>query len=116
MIKELRKRKPNRLKDYDYAQNGAYFVTMCAKDREELFGSIVGAGPTRFSLLPPLHYVVRNIKSYVSKWAGHNVWQKSFHDHIIRNEEEYYRIAEYIENNPARWTDDCYYACSLPVE
>ena len=32
-MKELPKRKPNRLKDYDYSQNGAYFVTICAHER-----------------------------------------------------------------------------------
>lgn len=30
-------RKPNRLPDYDYAQNGAYFITICAKDQASLF-------------------------------------------------------------------------------
>jgi len=30
-------------------------------------------------------------------------WQTRFHDHIIRNDEEYQRIANYIENNPANW-------------
>ena len=31
-----------RLQDYDYSQNGMYFVTICTKDREEFFGSIIG--------------------------------------------------------------------------
>jgi len=35
-------------------------------------------------------------------------WQSRFHDHIIRNEEEYQRIANYIENNPANWGVDNY--------
>lgn len=34
------KRSPLRLKNYDYASNGAYFVTICTKDRECLFGEI----------------------------------------------------------------------------
>ena len=34
-------RKPNRLKDYDYSQNGAYFVTVCTKDRHEILGKIL---------------------------------------------------------------------------
>ncbi len=33
-------RKPLRLKDYDYASNGAYFVTICAQDRRCIFGHI----------------------------------------------------------------------------
>ena len=37
------KRKPNRLHGYDYSQNGAYFVTICIKDKHELLGKIVGS-------------------------------------------------------------------------
>lgn len=37
------------------------------------------------------------------------VWQRSFHDHIIRNQKSYERIWNYIENNPARWFGDCFY-------
>lgn len=37
---EYRRRKHIRLKDYDYSQNGAYFVTICTHDRENLFGDI----------------------------------------------------------------------------
>ena len=40
-MNELPKRKPNRLKDYDYSQNGAYFVTICTKNRENLFGTVI---------------------------------------------------------------------------
>jgi hypothetical protein len=31
---ELQHRKQNRLQDYDYSQNGAYFITICTKKRE----------------------------------------------------------------------------------
>jgi len=37
---------------------------------------------------------------------GLTVWQKSFHDRIIRNEHELERIREYIRNNPIRWVED----------
>jgi len=57
----------------------------------------------------PLQYVVRNLKSYVTKTAGFSPWQRSFHDHIIRNEAEYQRIWQYIDENPQRWNEDCYY-------
>ena len=40
-MNELPKRKPNRLKDYDYSQNGAYFVTICTQNRENLFGAVI---------------------------------------------------------------------------
>ena len=37
------------------------------------------------------------------------IWQRSFHDHIIRNEKDFQRIWEYIENNPYNWEKDCFY-------
>ena len=37
-------RKHPRLEGYDYSQNGAYFVAMCVKGREELLGTVVGRG------------------------------------------------------------------------
>ena len=41
---ELPQRKPNRLSDYDYDQNGAYFVTVCTQDRRKILSTIVGDG------------------------------------------------------------------------
>lgn len=40
---DLPQRKPARLSEYDYSQNGAYFVTVCTKGKSHLFGSVVGA-------------------------------------------------------------------------
>lgn len=37
----MRNRKPLRLKDYDYSQDGCYFVTICTKDRINYFGEII---------------------------------------------------------------------------
>lgn len=37
-------RKPTRLKGYDYSNDGAYFVTLCVKNKEPLLGKIVGCG------------------------------------------------------------------------
>ncbi len=52
---------------------------------------------------------VQQFKRRVSKAIGFSMWQKSYHDHVIRNEDEYRRIWQYIDENPARWQDDCYY-------
>ena len=38
------------------------------------------------------------------------VWQRGFHDHIIRNHRDFDKIAEYIYYNPARWQFDCFYS------
>ena len=40
---------------------------------------------------------------------GASIWQRSYHDHIVKNEDEYFRIWQYIDENPARWIDDEYY-------
>lgn len=37
------------------------------------------------------------------------LWQKSYYDHIIRNEQDYLNIWDYIETNPIKWTLDEYY-------
>jgi len=38
-----------------------------------------------------------------------NGWQSRFHDHIIRDDEEYQRISDYIVNNPKNWKVDKFY-------
>ena len=37
---------------------------------------------------------------------GAPVWQRNYYEHVIRNDEDYNRIAEYVVNNPQRWTED----------
>ena len=61
-----------------------------------------------------LDKIVGSYKSYVSKEIHKIkpdivVWQKSFHDHIIRNEEGYRNIWSYIDGNPQNWNQDCFY-------
>ena len=42
---DLPKRKPLRLKEYDYSQNGAYFVTVCTQERRNILSTVrVGGG------------------------------------------------------------------------
>jgi hypothetical protein len=41
---ELPKRKNTRLKNYDYNQNGAYFITICTKEKQKILCDIVGTG------------------------------------------------------------------------
>ena len=41
---EQPKRKPNRLKDYDYSRNGMYFVTVCTYGKKKTLGEMVGDG------------------------------------------------------------------------
>lgn len=37
------------------------------------------------------------------------IWQRSFYDHVIRNEQDYYEIAKYIVENPLAWEEDTLY-------
>jgi REP element-mobilizing transposase RayT len=43
------------------------------------------------NILPPFHK---------------RVWQRNYWEHIIRNEQSYLEISEYIQNNPAKWAID----------
>ena len=53
--------------------------------------------------------LVGSYKSAVTRHANRLglefAWQPRFHDHIIRNDTEYQRINDYIENNPLNWND-----------
>ena len=158
---EYQQRKPNRLKNYDYSAPGAYFVTICTKDRANVFWTNVGASiarpqdvvlsaygkvveeaigniplyypavtvekyvimPNHIHLLlcitldvdgrpmaaPTISTVIQQTKGYVTKRIGCSMWQKLFHDHVIRNEREYQKIWNYIDGNPLKWTEDCFY-------
>ena len=35
--------------------------------------------------------------------SGTPVWQRSYHDRIVRNDAEWERLVQYIDENPARW-------------
>ena len=37
------------------------------------------------------------------------LWQRNYYEHIIRNEQSYHTISNYIVNNPAKWNDDKFY-------
>ena len=65
----------NRLQNWDYSGNGHYFITIVTENRDCIFGEI----------------------------ENNKLWQSNYHDHIIRNMEEYSRIKTYIQNNPTNW-------------
>jgi hypothetical protein len=49
MENSLPTRKTTRLKDFDYAQNGAYFITICTKDKKMLFSPVGAQGVSTLS-------------------------------------------------------------------
>ena len=158
---ELPKRKNNRLTEYDYSQPNAYFITICTKNRRNIFWESVGASiarpksiplsengkiaeeailnisryypmisvdnyvvmPNHIHLLlqintdacgramlaPTISVVVQQMKGYITKRIGRPIWQKLFHDHVIRGKQDYLEIWNYIEGNPSKWEEDCFY-------
>ena len=160
---DLPKRKQIRLRSYDYSAPGAYFVTICTRDRRCMLSRItVGAAISRppdvklsgygeivdrairnipsvyshvsvdhFVIMPNhVHLILRihggedgrmisaptvstvvgQMKRWASKQAKTQLWQKSYHEHVIRGEEDYRQIWEYIDTNPAKWAEDRYYS------
>ena len=176
---DLPKRKPTRLRSYDYSTPGAYFVTVCTHEKRCSLSTIsVGAGALdglsiqlteqgkiveKYILsteqIPGMHvdkYVIMPnhihlilvvdgnsgpsrapaptngnsgpsrapaptnafegdvssktpANAKINKEAGENIFQRSYHEHVIRNEADYRRIWDYIDTNPVKWTEDCYY-------
>lgn len=58
---------------------------------------------------PTVSTVIQRMKGYVTRQLGEAIWQKSFHDHVIRCEEDYQMIWNYIDTNPTRWEMDRFY-------
>ncbi len=151
---ELPKRKPNRLREYDYSQNGAYFITICTKDRECVFWNVgancvrpyelplsdagviaeneikkigtiydgvvidkfvimpdhihliiklSGDKDRRTQFAPTASRIIKQFKGAITKQIGRSVWQRSYFDHIIRNQQDYEETWKYIDENPMRW-------------
>ena len=156
-------RKPNRLPEFDYNSNRAYFVTICTQDRKNTLCSIVGDGspvpkpygsiaasyiaaiPGKFPQVHVDHFVVMPNHIHLLLFIDHSVtphlpcptlgnvvgwykyqvtrqinqqyntpgtkvFQRSYHDHVIRGDKDYLKIWEYIDTNPLRWTKDCFYS------
>lgn len=63
---------------------------------------------------PSLSTVIGQYKAGVSRKSrmvdpGISVWQRSFHDHIIRNQSSYEDIWNYVRFNHLKWQDDCFF-------
>jgi len=140
-------RKSPRLPAYDYAAMGAYFVTVCARNRACVFGAVVSdemrlnrvgriveecwsaitmhfpavrldpfvvmpnhvhgiVWLPRAGHAPPLPAVIGSFKSAASRAAGRPLWQRSFYDRVIRDEEELRALRQYVAQNPLRWALD----------
>lgn len=65
-----------------------------------------GASPS-----PTLMDIVRVFKSQTTRQCGRgaNLFQRSFYDHVVRNEHDFREIWNYIKANPVKWKDDRFY-------
>ena len=146
MNTDFPKRKNIRIPNFDYNMSGAYFITICVKDRKPILSDIVGDDahivPRKYGdiiekyirnvpeiekyVIMPDHIhmiiridnngtmrassptnnvinIVRSLKTLTTKEIGVSIWQRSYYDHVIRNQTDYNEIWEYIENNPKSW-------------
>ena len=62
---------------------------------------------------PPLQKIIQGYKSVTArlcfKYGYKTIWQRSYYEHIIRDEKDLQKISEYIINNPAKWQEDKYF-------
>ena len=60
---------------------------------------------------PPLQVydIIGRFKSFTDSKYNGTLWQRSFHDHIIRSENDYLKIWNYIDTNPQKWNEDGFY-------
>jgi len=58
------------------------------------------------ALIPNL---MKALKKITNGEFGFNMWQTGYYDHIIRNKNELNKIWRYIDENPVKWQEDCYF-------
>ena len=61
-------------------------------------------------------YLKMNASKKIRRKDGKVIWQRGYHDHIIRNTADYEKIWNYIDTNPLRWELDCFYNAESTVE
>ena len=92
-----------RIDNYVIMPNHVHLLlTLCGRD-----GAPRSSPPTN-----TLSNFVTALKKFTNKAYGENIWQRSFHDHIIRDQKDYNARWQYIDENPKKWLmgKDEYYA------
>ncbi|MCH7781978.1 transposase [candidate division KSB1 bacterium] len=72
--------------------------------------------PTEHGKTKSISEIVRQFKTFSSRHInksrnapGNSVWQRNYHEHVVRNDNSYLKISGYIINNPAHWRRDKYF-------
>ena len=88
------------LHKYVIMPNHIHMIIFITKDN----GTMWASSPTQS--IPQL---IKSFKTLVTKDIGFSIWQRSFYDHIIRDDMDYEAIWEHIDNNPLKWKEDRFY-------
>lgn len=75
--------------------------------------SITGSGTGSSGTPTPMNEIIARFistfKRFCNKQIGEKVWQRSYYDHMIRDDKDYRTRWQYIVENPIRWLNDKYY-------
>ena len=88
---------------YVIMPNHVHFLLLV--DEDAAGGTSKAPSPTN-AVIP--HFVA-TLKRFCHRDIGGKIFQRSYHDHVIRGESDYLKIWQYIDTNPAKWEEDCFY-------
>jgi putative transposase len=79
--------------------------------QKECLSNEIPKDPVKIKSISELMGAYKTTTSKHIHLAGLNEfkWQRSFHDHIIRDAKSFEKISNYIENNPDNWPEDSFY-------
>ena len=80
--------------------------SMATTPAAELGGETPPLQPTLGQIVAYYKYQTTKAINLLRGMPGAKFWQRNYWEHVIRNEAEMDRIRDYIETNPARWSDD----------
>jgi REP element-mobilizing transposase RayT len=83
-------------------------TTTATTTKNIVIGKTVGDMVGAFQSIVTVNYI-RGVKTLGWKPFNGKLWQRNYWEHIIRDEQSYQRISNYIINNPAKWSDDKFY-------
>jgi len=87
-----------KIEKYVVMPNHVHMLTLLSGENRPNLSSVVGSFKSNVS--QKIHQTAPDLR----------VWQRSFHDHVIRTEEAWQKIWKYIDENPYHWDEDCYYS------
>ncbi len=99
--------------------NHIHGIIVIENGKSETAGTEHCSVPTRYGLLSK---IIKSFKEACSKqiriqYPGSLFcWQRSYYDHVIRNEESLFTIRRYIRDNPQKWYMDENNPVNIPIQ